>query len=359
MLDPNIPLSARGPKPFNALIAGRQAAQNEKTGQLRNELMSAQTRVANAQANELDAMSNFKSVLQTSELAESILGAEGEVAPEQLERAKQVFRDKIELVEGRGGDASNSRRGLALLEAGDIDAVRNGFRVMNETAIHHGLRKAPEAVKLPKSVQEFLFAQENGFTGSYEDFLKLGKGGIQEDMAKIQLQREQFELSQRQRDADIKNQERQDKRATEEKQSASARRHATDLLTLAKEVASDREGIDAISGFSGNAPTVRPSTKAFLGKMERLVNSLALENTDKLKGSISEGELQLLSESISAVREGATFESNQEALQSIVNRIEDNLGLERSSFTKRRTGRVERRRQRQSNEPSDEELLNF
>lgn len=214
------------------------------------------------------------------------------------------------ITEGReaGFDTTDLEEDFSRLSS-DFSGVRSDLQGVVEAGVQLGILKGEQSNPLADAVAALTIQQR--------------EQSIQNAADKAERERVEFEQDQADRAAEVQSAAQQKDLATAE---------ATDILNLARDLANDSDGISAVSGVSGRLPTVNPSTTTFEAKLAKLVNRLSLENTDKLKGAISEGELRLLADSISSVVSGGTVEGNTRELQGIVNKIERELGVDITDF---------------------------
>lgn len=137
----------------------------------------------------------------------------------------------------------------------------------------------------------------------------------------------------------------QTEQAATEKKANDATLQMEDLLSVAQDVFSDDDGLRAYSGYSGNMPTFRPEQKSFEAKLNKLLNSLTLENTKYMTGVLSESDIKLLANAATSIAEGGDYGANKEELMRVINKLEAGLGLEPTSFEGPMAGNRKARRE--------------
>ena len=142
-LNPNIPLSVKGAQPFNALLAGHQARQQQEMGVKRNQLLDLQTSGQQINNDRAAAENDIRSSYEGALGLVNILGQEGEVTPDRLDNARSYMQNRISAIEARGGNIEGSRRALALLEQGGIDELRQAPARVQDIMVKAGLLQAP------------------------------------------------------------------------------------------------------------------------------------------------------------------------------------------------------------------------
>ena len=143
-LNPNIPLSVQQAQPFNALLAGHQARQQQVQGEKRNKLLDLQTSGQQMNNDRAAAEDDIRSAYKGSLDLVNILGQEGEVTPQALQSAQGYMQSRINEIEGRGGNSEGSRRALALLQTGGIEELRQAPAKIQDTMVKIGMLKAPQ-----------------------------------------------------------------------------------------------------------------------------------------------------------------------------------------------------------------------
>lgn len=110
-----------------------------------------------------------------------------------------------------------------------------------------------------------------------------------------------------------------------------AKAQQKDLLDLTRKIASNQNELEWFSGFTGSgvnpvswANSVTPATQAFLADLDRLQNSLTLENTKLMSGVLSESDIKLLASAASGIRKGANIEHNMGELRRIYEKLGGN-----------------------------------
>ena len=141
-LNPNIPLSVQQAQPFNALLAGHQARQQQVQGEKRNKLLDLQTSGQQMNNDRAAAEDDIRSAYKGSLDLVNILGQEGEVTPQALQSAQGYMQSRINEIEGRGGNSEGSRRALALLQTGGIEELRQAPAKIQDTMVKIGMLKA-------------------------------------------------------------------------------------------------------------------------------------------------------------------------------------------------------------------------
>ena len=179
-LNPNIPLSVQQAQPFNALLAGHQARQQQVQGEKRNKLLDLQTSGQQMNNDRAAAEDDIRSAYKGPLDLVNILGQEGEVTPQALQSAQGYMQSRINEIEGRGGNSEGSRRALALLQTGGIEELRQAPSKIQDTMIKTGMLKAPQQPKDTRTndIKNFEFAQSQGFEGSFNDFVNSGGTGL-------------------------------------------------------------------------------------------------------------------------------------------------------------------------------------
>ena len=182
-LNPNIPLSVQQAQPFNALLAGHQARQQQVQGEKRNKLLDLQTSGQQMNNDRAAAEDDIRSAYKGSLDLVNILGQEGEVTPQALQSAQGYMQSRINEIEGRGGNSEGSRRALALLQTGGIEELRQAPSKIQDTMIKTGMLKAPQQPTDTRTndIKNFEFAKEQGFKGSFNDFVNSGGTGLAVD----------------------------------------------------------------------------------------------------------------------------------------------------------------------------------
>ena len=230
-LNPNIPLSVQQAQPFNALLTGHQARQQQERGAKQNQLLDLQASGQQMQNDRASAENEIRSSYEGALGLVSILGQEGEVTPDRLDNARSYMQNRIAAIESRGGNTEGSRRALDMLNAGGIEELRQAPSKVQDIMIKTGMLKAPQnqgftlgqgqqrydaagnliasgadkdpqgftlgegqqrfnanntlvasgGAKTPTNqkttdIKNFDFAKEQGFEGSFNDFMKQGKG---------------------------------------------------------------------------------------------------------------------------------------------------------------------------------------
>ena len=143
-LNPNIPLSVQQAQPFNALLAGHQARQQQVQGEKRNKLFDLQATGQKMNNDRAAAEDDIRSAYKGSLDLVNILGQEGDVTPQALQSAQSYMQSRINEIEGRGGNSEGSRRALMLLQTGGIEELRQAPAKIQDTMIKTGMLKASQ-----------------------------------------------------------------------------------------------------------------------------------------------------------------------------------------------------------------------
>lgn len=143
-LNPNIPLSVQQAQPFNALLAGHQARQQQVQGEKRNKLLDLQTSGQQMNNDRAAAENDIRSAYKGSLDLVNILGQEGDVTPQALQSAQGYMQSRINEIEGRGGNSEGSRRALMLLQNGGIEELRQAPAKIQDTMIKLGMLNASQ-----------------------------------------------------------------------------------------------------------------------------------------------------------------------------------------------------------------------
>ena len=165
-LNPNIPLSVKGAQPFNALLTGQQARQQQEGGVKRNQLLDLQASGQQINNDRAAAENDIRSSYEGALGLVNILGQEGEVTPDRLDNARSYMQNRISAVEARGGDAEGSRGALALLEQGGIDELRQEPAKLQDIMIRTGLLQAPADNSFTLGVNQRRFDGNNNLVAT-------------------------------------------------------------------------------------------------------------------------------------------------------------------------------------------------
>ena len=165
-LNPNIPLSVKGAQPFNALLAGHQARQQQEMGVKRNQLLDLQTSGQQINNDRAAAENDIRSSYEGALGLVNILGQEGEVTPDRLDNARSYMQNRISAIEARGGNIEGSRRALALLEQGGIDELRQAPARVQDIMVKAGLLQAPADNSFTLGVNQRRFDGNNNLVAT-------------------------------------------------------------------------------------------------------------------------------------------------------------------------------------------------
>lgn len=104
-------------------------------------------------------------------IAEGALIGKQLLAAGNIDGAKQHFAGRVQEIKERGGDFSHSLNALNMLESGDIEGLNQGLDSVISVAERTGVLSVP-ADSRTASQKDFQFATQNGFKGTFEEFVK-------------------------------------------------------------------------------------------------------------------------------------------------------------------------------------------
>ena len=295
-----------------------------------------------------------------------------------MEGVRERLRKRAEGIMERGGDPRHTVDAFSGLVSGEPGARERLQAELDQIAAlgeRFGItspgRQQPKYTNI-RRLEGGGVAGLNPDTGQYE---RIESGDLEfeqtttiDDLNRIILE----DRIARDRRADaVAEEDREREQEEREQTAATATRRAEDLLDLTRGLLADDDALEAYSGYSGRNFTIRPTQVSWEADLDRLLNELTLENTPRLKGAMSEGELDLLRSAAASIVEGGATEANRDELRRILNTLEGALGQSETDFNRPEPtpqqgstrARTRRERQQGTNRPlgnmSDEDLLNF
>ena len=405
-LNPLIPLSGTRPDPINigqsfsnSLANVEQIRRTRQAGEqegAQNRLLEANAGIAE-QAKERDEQLNH---VRTMAIPASIVIPFLESG--DVDGARNALVDHISKIEGRGGDASHSKRGLVSLDqdGGAKDLLSNSKRLV-ETAQQLGVFPGSASIRPTSSSKDFAqfqklirqaeatgdpadikaaeqFGRQSGFTReTAQELADIGvqkAGDIARSRAGVQLDTEpaiEAAVTEAVGEAKAKTplgaqeleSKRQQQRITRQKsvlanaelklKRTEAVAQADDTIALIDKLIA-HPGRKAATGTTAIFPTTPGSRAAdFEADFNRLKGSAFLEAVQKLKGSgqISNTEGEAATASVLGIEIGQSEEGFVESLKSLKSRINE--------AKKRRSGTFADAESQDLTQSSDDDLLSF
>lgn len=253
----------------------------------------------------------------------------------------QVLQRRAELVESRGGDASDTRRELEVLQRMGPEKYRN--MVQNKYAMAYGDQGIPgRGSDTPAGVREFeAKVKAAGLKPGTEEYrqaalIALGmepRAGISaseriandpalaQRVAALEAQTTTATEGAKQ---DVKAQSPEEQRKQRETAKATKMEiaNANNALEQINNLTSNEEYIDSITGVSGKIPKI-PGTEGFDAEVafNQFKDTLTLENLGKMSGVLSETDIKILSSAASGLEAGMSkdaFKSRMKKIRSVL-----------------------------------------
>ncbi len=118
-----------------------------------------------------------------------------------------------------------------------------------------------------------------------------------------------------------------------EKQHENKINAAKDTLTAVEDFLSNTDYVNTVSGWTGKAPTVFPSSTSADAAFDTLRDNLTLANLDKISGVLTDTDMRVIASASSGLKYGMDRNAMVKQLNKIVERLKNKIGLPANKVT--------------------------
>lgn len=279
MVNPNLLLQAQVPDVVGSTAKGFGTGSGI-VNELSRRKDEAATRDAKGQLKELE------SIVDGSVQLDSFISAG------DAEGAKRFLESRIGAIEARGGDSRHSREALELLNAGDVDSVKNGAQAFINLGMKKGIITGAISDKVGRfrsvSASDGSTKKLDTVTGEVVDL-----SGPIDPVKRTVDKQTAIDTQTPSGKAKLKALESKAQEADEKKEKALKIKRTA--LELVNDLLADESGtLSQFGAIDSRTPNVTQSANTASARLEQLSDILTAENLGMMSGVLSETDLKVI-----------------------------------------------------------------